>query len=435
MNGRCGTIKTFVSIRLNGAPEGCSDAEAAEHSSRSRGGMNGGCGTIIGGHGMMKRIRRGGALAVSLMFLMLAALPKVAYGADVIDLSADCSIEFHLENLVAVKGEAGDTEFSDLRDGSGVTVSVNLYKVADVTAGGRYEVTEAYRTEDEEKAEILQSELDKVSMHTTQADWETMAGYAETLAGVDLENEVFPQTDLQVQTDENGIGRIDQDDGLSSGLYLAAAEPAESAEYKYYFQSYLIALPDNQYYKTGSEEWDYHPEVGLKAAWEQRYGKLVIKKQLRSFNQTLGGATFVYQVTAKRPDGTVAYNDIVSLQFDGQGEKSSMVIADRIPAGSKVTVTEVYTGASYVADGPAEWSIESIPADIETAASFANRYDGESLKGGTSVENHFIYQEPKGAETVQSGGSETLPAERSRSGGTWDWKQKKDSSVAGAEGE
>ena len=201
---------------------------------------------------MTKRIRRGGALAVSLMFLMLAALPKVACGADVIDLSADCSIEFHLENLVAVKGEAGDTEFSDLRDGSGVTVSVNLYKVADVTAGGRYEVTEAYRTEDEEKAEILQSELDKVSMHTTQADWETMAGYAETLAGVDLENEVFPQTDLQVQTDENGIGRIDQDDGLSSGLYFAAAEPAESAEYKYYFQSYLIALPDNQYYKTGS---------------------------------------------------------------------------------------------------------------------------------------------------------------------------------------
>ena len=131
----------------------------------------------------------------------------------------------------------------------------------------------------------------------------------------------------------------------------------------------------------------------------------------------------------------MAYNDIVSLQFDGQGEKSSMVIADRIPAGSKVTVTEVYTGASYVADGPAEWSIESIPADIETAASFANRYDGESLKGGTSVENHFIYQEPKGAETVQSGGSETLPAERSRSGGTWDWKQKKDSSAAGAEGE
>ena len=97
---------------------------------------------------------------------------------------------------------------------------------------------------------------------------------------------------------------------------------------------------------------------------------------------------------------------MVSLNFDNTGTKS--VELTDIPAGTVVTVTEIYGGSNYdavsggtqtaviVADGS-----EEVPA----AVSFTNEYNG-GMNGSASVVNHFEYTD-----------------------GVWDWQQQADSSA------
>ena len=111
------------------------------------------------------------------------------------------------------------------------------------------------------------------------------------------------------------------------------------------------------------------------------------------------------------------YSDVVSLVFDAAGTKS--VTIENIPAGAQVTVTEVYSGASYsLTADTAQTQQVQIVADGEEGApvsvSFENEYN-ESLNGGSSVENHFNYTEPAD------------PADT----GTWSWEQRIDSTDSG----
>ena len=87
------------------------------------------------------------------------------------------------------------------------------------------------------------------------------------------------------------------------------------------------------------------------------------------------------------------YSEVVSTTHEGAG--SETVTLDKIPAGLDVTVTEVYSGASYTivgsdSDSAFIWSDPAVEAGAgeEASVTFTNRYDGGN-RGGYGVTNHF----------------------------------------------
>ena len=137
--------------------------------------------------------------------------------------------------------------------------------------------------------------------------------------------------------------------------------------------------------------------MGLKPERKDRYGNLVIDKTLTSWHETLQGASFVFEIKAEKED-QVVYNDVVSLNFDQAGTMSRTI--EGIPAGAKVTVTEIYSGGSYEQTGAGMPEGDIIRADGEIHAAFTNQYDGRLNQGGISVVNHFTYEKDTNGNDV-----------------------------------
>jgi hypothetical protein len=99
-------------------------------------------------------------------------------------------------------------------------------------------------------------------------------------------------------------------------------------------------------------------------------------------------------VDATKEDELV-YSDVVSLDFSKPGKQS--VVVDQIPGGSKVTVKEIYSGASYqlVQGTNGEYTLTMEPnedGDLSQTVAFTNDYNYKQTSG-TSVVNHFAYDE------------------------------------------
>lgn len=196
---------------------------------------------------------------------------------------------------------------------------------------------------------------------------------------------------------------------LATGMYLVV--PGETFNqdysYKYTFTPYLTALPGNLYAQGGTDEWLYDPVIGLKAEREEQYGSLIIEKTLSSYNESLGSVDFVFQVEADK-NGEAVRSTVERIRFNGAGTQS--VVVDRIPVGAQVTVTEVYSGASYTPEGEVVQKATIVAQQLVDAGqavaatvSFNNKYD-DRLIPGTGVVNHF---EPPQEE-----------------GDDWNWSQK-----------
>ena len=117
-----------------------------------------------------------------------------------------------------------------------------------------------------------------------------------------------------------------------------------------------------------------------------------------SGNATFGDkATFVFQIDITTPDNKKETR-IEELTFDAAGSHS--VTIEKIPAGSHVTVTEVYSGASYelasaksqetdiIANPEKKSEVEFRPAEV----SFINKHDGRT-NGGYGIRNNFKLDE------------------------------------------
>lgn len=321
---------------------------------------------------MKKTIKKGSALALALALMLSATiLPKV-YAAFGIDTEKSCSLTFEL-----------DGTYQEL---NGLTIPIHLYRVADVEENGEYKVLAGYEDLD----------LASINDKTTAEDWEKLAGKASELVE---KLAADPDAEVQMQKPDGGDKSTGIADNLSTGMYLVIAELVQSAAYTYDFIPYLISLPNNYYGQTQDDTWVYDVTTGLKPSQTQRYGDLVIDKTLTAYNATLGGADFIFQVEAER-DFEVVYSNVVSISFDAPGTKSVKI--EHIPAGAAVTVTEVYSGASYelTSDGTQQ---TVIAADDTVGVSFENTYDHRN-NGGSSVVNRFTYND-----------------------GDWDWEQQKDS--------
>lgn len=360
--------------------------------------------------GRGKRMKKTAVLFLALS--VLAAGTMTAYGAGRIDGERqDCRVTFTLdvEELGAEDlGNLGQAspdfeqyygELSEMPEEEAIEVA--LYRVAEVDGDGHFRLLQEYR---EAGLEALES-ADADTMAKQWSDWAAIAagialgedGEAELSGnGSGEAGKLTPEAQTQIRRNQDGkvAGTVE---GLPVGMYLVCVRPVETENNIYRFIPYLLSLPRYAYTEGGSEEWNYGEDegnpiyVGLKPEREDRFGDLVIEKILSSYNETLQGASFVFEVKAVK-DQTLVYSDVVSLVFDGCG--SETVTVEGIPLGAEVTVTEVYSGASYrEATGGSEPPSRSILMGAEeNRISFENEYDGRLNGGGASVVNHFTYE-------------------------------------------
>ena len=336
---------------------------------------------------MRKAKIRKGCLAGALALLMVVASLSLSgtFAAGLIDTEATCSL-----TLSTIGADyAADIETID-------EVHAKLYRVAEVSDTAVYTAIDAFAED---------AEVGKVSNLKTRGDssdwaqtWEDLAAAAAKVA----ESKNVPETArITMQPDAATGTSIGTATDLKTGLYLVVVETAQSSEYEYSFSPYLVALPGSEYrqtgsYGTGEDEWNYDQTVGLKPERTARYGQIEIVKSLREFNASLGDVTFVFQVTATRSeDGNpeeVVYDNVVSITF-AQGEPlTKSVVIDNLPAGSVVTVKEVYSGGSYsIASGTLDSAEVTVAADEVTPVQFENTYNNRTISG-YGVTNHYTYK-------------------------------------------
>lgn len=323
---------------------------------------------------MNKRLKQGSTflLAVALTFPLLT-LPG-AKAASAINTGQKCSIEFDI---------SGNS--SELLSAS---IPVNLYKVASVDESGNYTGIGAF-------SKLDLSSVSADNLDTAAATWAERAAEAKKL----LKDDTEPTTTTLTQ----GRGTAT---GLDTGLYLVDTPKVITPNYTYTFTPYLVSLPTNNYYSGNgaSDDWiydltkEYNSAVGLKPEQHVRYGNLVINKELVDHNATFGNnATFVFQIDITTLDKKKETR-IEELTFSAAGSHS--VTIEKIPAGSHVKVTEVYSGASYelasaksqetdiIANPEKETEVEFRPAEV----SFINKHDGRT-NGGYGVKNNFKLDE------------------------------------------
>ena len=323
---------------------------------------------------MNKRLKQGSTflLAVALTFPLLT-LPG-AKAANAIDTDAECSIQFDI---------GGNS--SELLSAS---IPVKLYKVASVDESGNYTGIGAF-------SKLDLSSVSADNLDAAAATWAERAAEAKKL----LKDDTEPTTTTLTQ----GRGTAT---GLDTGLYLVDTPKVITPNYTYTFTPYLVSLPTNNYYSGNgaSDDWIYdltkehNSAVGLKPEQHVRYGNLVINKELVDHNATFGNnATFVFQIDITTLDKKTETR-IEELTFNAAGSDS--VTIEKIPAGSHVTVTEVYSGASYelasaksqetdiIANPEKETEVEFRPAEV----SFINKHDGRT-NGGYGVKNNFKLDE------------------------------------------
>ena len=325
---------------------------------------------------MNKRLKQGSTflLAVALTFPLLT-LPG-AKAANAIDTDAECSIQFDI---------GGSSELLN-------AVQVNLYKVASVDESGNYTATGAF-------SKLDFSSVSADNLDTAAATWAERAKEAQGKLTDSEGNTVVDP--IKTVTQKNG--RFYQDK-LETGLYLVDTPKVITPNYTYTFTPYLISLPTNNYYNNNhtNDDWIYNltgsNAVSLKTEQHVRYGNLVINKELVDHNATFGNnATFVFQIDIKKPDEKKETR-IEELTFNAAGSDS--VTIEKIPAGSTVTVTEVYSGASYKLTSQNNVTATIVANDEKEAGqagetavvSFTNEHDGRT-NGGYGVKNNFKLDE------------------------------------------
>lgn len=279
-------------------------------------------------------------------------------------------------------------------------IEVNLYRVADIDAYGSYTALSGFQELGLEDPDYRE---------TDEKWWKETAEKAAEILGIPFfgggEQAPEEETVPMVNPDKSliisgGTGTVE----VENGLYLVWAKPMLTDEYRYTFLPYLISLPHNDYAFTGIDRWEHDVTAGLKPRQERRYGDLVVRKKLEEWESGLGTAFFVFEVEARKDldhDGAaeIVYSNVLSLRFDGTGEKSAL--AEHIPAGAAVTVREVYSGGSYEVSGSVMETTVINATDKEegeTAAEsqeekpsevfFANHYNNKVIPA-TAVVNHF----------------------------------------------
>lgn len=320
-----------------------------------------------------KYLKSGRICAVALAVLCIGMVsPQMEAWARIpVDTGKTCTITVELE-------DAQKEQYPDLLEAQ---ISVELYRIATIDAYAEYTALDGFEGVD----------LGSVSSGTAE-EWAAVAEQASHVLGIPYGDEEETAGSVtakpaQTLTMTNGSGSVS---GLQTGLYLVYAKKVETAEHAYTFLPYLVSAP-NLSQSTGADEWLYDITVGLKPEQADLYGQVTIEKNLNSYNASLGDATFIFQVDARRGEDLV-YSNVCSLNFTEPGKMSA--VAKNIPLNTTVTIEEIYRGASYeLTEGQAgkyEITLPGTDQSAEATVSFTNDYSGGN-RSQSSVVNHFAY--------------------------------------------
>lgn len=326
----------------------------------------------------MKEIKLQKSKLIAFMLVAIMAFCGAAsyktMAANLIDTEKTCTI------TARVSGDASDL-LSQHYTGD---ITVNLYKIADISSTGAYTIASGYENAGIDLSYLTSGKASVEDIKTGIVDKAIAAVSGKEADATITLNRTAGQTASSASAN------------VGVGLYLYAPQACQSDRYSYEFTSYIVSAPTSAYLSTGTgtDEWIYGDEAGvsidftLKAEETARVGSLEIDKTLDTFNTSLGTASFVYDVEAVLDERTV-FSNVYQLDFTEAGSNS--ITIDGIPAGATVTVTEVYTGASYTLTSEAS-AATVIVADDTVNVAFSNTYDNRVNVGGTAVTNTFEYK-------------------------------------------
>lgn len=315
-----------------------------------------------------RNLKRGCALALAALLALPCVNLMQAKAAGPVIQDQKCILTVAVDTTetawgVGVGAGASAEDFADM------TVPVNIYKVADMSVSAEFTSTAGFTDLD----------FNVVMEDSNAATWENLAAEAvQRLEGVK------PTATENIEKGNPAvIGSLDV------GMYLIVPQETFNSDYtrKYVFTPYLTALPSSDYTQTGagSDDWQYDRTIYLKGEAQPQFGKLTINKTLSNYNETLGLTTSVFEIVGKDAQGNVVYTNVASITHNGAGTES--VIIENIPAGIKVTVTEIYAGASYELVSKNEQTAVIVSGKAvelgSSAASvaFENKYNGGNDSG------------------------------------------------------
>lgn len=158
------------------------------------------------------------------------------------------------------------------------------------------------------------------------------------------------------------------------------------------------------------DAWVYEVTAVLKPEWERRNGTLIIRKTVDRYADMDGSADFVFLVESRDEDGNILYSNVVSIRHQDAGTQEA-VLTD-VPAGLTVTVTEVYSGASYtLTSAPSQSVIVTAQDSGQDAAAveFVNTWNGK-LGQETAAVNRFTHTQGEDAWVWERGTDNNLPS-------------------------
>ena len=200
------------------------------------------------------------------------------------------------------------------------------------------------------------------------------------------------------------------------------ATRAFSDKYEFLFEPQLITVPTRVndqtppelQYNTAFGEWSNTLNINIKAAKEDRKGKIKVKKTVSDYldlskDETFEPAMFTFEVVARETEettSTVLYRKQVSINIEGPDMIGKTEVLKDLPAGSYAWVTEIYPGAHYQVNtsantGPIEVKPDKIVVNESTktteiqeqpniTATFDNK-NNDTHRGGHGIENIFTY--------------------------------------------
>lgn len=198
---------------------------------------------------------------------------------------------------------------------------------------------------------------------------------------------------------------------LLPGLYFVRMDGADTARWSYSGMSSLVFLPATRELEHTEDSIRYNEETEIslyydleiygKLERERRLGDLVIEKTVDRFETMAQNAVAVFSVTVEL-DGERIYSNLQTLTFTAPGKKTA-VVSD-LPAGSIVTVKEIYSGAGFHLVGADSVTVEITATEEDedyrpVQVSFKN--EGGDHDGGTVVVNHFDISEGYGWKLIQ----------------------------------
>lgn len=222
------------------------------------------------------------------------------------------------------------------------------------------------------------------------------------------------------------------------------ATRAFSDKYEFLFEPQLITVPtrvDEEtrtvlQYNTAFGVWSDELKLNIKAAKEDRNGKIKVKKTLSEYvdlskDETFEPAMFTFEVVATKTnqrDSDVLYRKQVSINIEGPDDIGKTEVLKDLPAGSWAWVTEIYEGAHYQVStqkntGPIEVKADKVVVvnnkttiEEQSAETITAEFDNTSNnthRGGHGIENVFTYNgtkwalttEPASAKSEENGGT------------------------------